>query len=344
MLGISVYFQDLDLDYLEKAKECGAEYVFTSLHIPEEDYSDLNEKLPLFLKTCHNLGLKVVPDVSPVTFEKLQIKDKDYLKLKEMGFEALRLDYGFDDYKIIKELQKDFYLMLNASVVTKDYIEGAKQAGVNLDKIALTYNFYPLTGTGLSLKAFNDKNKVFTEYGLTTQAFVCGDVLKRFPLYEGLPTVEKHRIQNPFVAAVELIHKCNVKDIFIGDSKASIKTLRNIQDYMDKKIMRIPCHLEKDFEYLYDKEIKVRKDQSETLIRLLLPRTENIPVYHNTIRRQGSIIMENVLAGRYSGEVHIAKRDLPFEARSNVIGFIHPEYIELLQEIDGTTTLVFERL
>ena len=79
MLGISVYFQDLDLDYLEKAKECGAEYVFTSLHIPEEDYSDLEEKLPLFLKTCHNLGLKVVPDVSPVTFEKLQIKDKDYL-------------------------------------------------------------------------------------------------------------------------------------------------------------------------------------------------------------------------------------------------------------------------
>ena len=39
MLGISVYFQDLDYDYLEKAAKVGAKYIFTSLHIPEEDYS-----------------------------------------------------------------------------------------------------------------------------------------------------------------------------------------------------------------------------------------------------------------------------------------------------------------
>ena len=37
MLGISVYFQDLNLKYLEEAKKCGAKYVFTSLHIPEEN-------------------------------------------------------------------------------------------------------------------------------------------------------------------------------------------------------------------------------------------------------------------------------------------------------------------
>ena len=50
MLGISVYFQDLNLKYLEEAKKCGAKYVFTSLHIPEEDYSDLDQKLPLFFR------------------------------------------------------------------------------------------------------------------------------------------------------------------------------------------------------------------------------------------------------------------------------------------------------
>ena len=37
--------------------------------------------------------------------------------------------------------------MLNASVVTKDYLEGAKKANVDFNKIALTHNFYPLTGT-----------------------------------------------------------------------------------------------------------------------------------------------------------------------------------------------------
>ncbi len=344
MLGISVYFQDLNLDYLKKASACGAEYVFTSLHIPEEDYSSLPEKLPIFLNTCQSLGLKVVPDVSPVTFEKLQIKKNDYQKLKDMGFVALRLDYGFDDYEVIKSLQKDFFLMLNASVVSKEYIEGAILAGVDLTKIALTHNFYPLTHTGLSLESFMQKNDVFNAFNLTTQAFVCGDVLKRFPLYEGLPTVEKHRTVNPYVASVELISKCHVKDIFIGDSEASITTLKNIKDYMDHHVMRIPCHLEKEYEHLYEKEIKVRKDQSESLVRLLLPRVQDVQVFHNTIRRKGSIMMCNKLAGRYSGEVHLAKCDLPFEARTNIIGFIHPEYVDLLDYIDANTTIIFERL
>lgn len=343
MLGISVYFQDLNLDYLKQASQCGAKYVFTSLHIPEEDYSSLHEKLPLFLNECQKLGLKVVPDVSPVTFEKLNIPNQDYQQLKEMGFEALRLDYGFDDYEIIKTLQKDFYLMLNASVVTKDYLEGAKKANVDFNKIALTHNFYPLTGTGLSLESFKNKNKVFQEYGLTIQAFVCGDVLKRFPLYEGLPTVEKHRYVNPYVAAVELMHDCLIDDIFIGDSEASLDTLKNIQTYQDTKKMTIKCFLEKGYDYLYNQKIKVRKDQSEYLVRLLLPRKADVEVFHNTVRHRGSIVMENKLAGRYSGEVHLVKQEMPFEARCNVIGFIHPEYIDLLEYVNETTIIVLER-
>lgn len=344
MLGISVYFQDLNLKYLEEAKKCGAEYVFTSLHIPEEDYSSLDQKLPLFLQTCRLLDLKVVPDVSPATFEKLNIAPHDYQQLKKMGFQALRLDYGFDDYEIIKELQKDFYLMLNASVVNEDYLKGAQEAGVDFQRIALTHNFYPHNETGLGLDYFKEKNKIFAQYGLTVQAFVCGDVLKRFPLYEGLPTVEKHRTMNPFVSAVELIHDCGMKDIFIGDSEASRTTLKNIKEYMDKRVMCIQCHLDKNYEYLYDRPIQVRKDQSESLVRLLLPRTPDIPIYHNTVRKRGYIVMENHLAGRYSGEVHIVKKDLPFESRVNVIGFLHPEYIDILDYIDAQTTIVFERL
>lgn len=344
MLGISVYFQDLNLNYLEEAKQCGVEYVFTSLHIPEEDYSSLDKKLPKFLEKCRSLGLKVVPDVSPITFKKLNIENQNYKKLKEMGFEALRLDYGFDDYEILKELQKDFYLMLNASVVDEKYLQGAKEAHIDFNKIALTHNFYPHKETGLGLEYFKEKNKVFKQFHLSIQAFVCGDVLKRFPLYEGLPTIEKHRTMNPYVAAVELMHDCEIEDILIGDSQASISTLKSIKEYMDSKIMRIKCHLEKDYEYLYEQKIHVRKDESTMLIRLMLPRTPNVPIFHNTIRQRGYIVMENQLAGRYSGEVHLIKKDLPFEARANIIGFIHPEYIDILDYIDGETVIVFERL
>lgn len=344
MLGISVYFQDLDLHYLQEAKKCGVKYVFTSLQIPEEDYTSLDEKLPLFLNQCQLLELQVVPDISPVTFDKLKIPNQDYQQLKNMGFKALRLDYGFDDYDIIKDLQKDFYLMLNASVIDENYLKDALDHGVDLSKIAFTHNYYPHSDTGLALKDFQEKNKIFQKYGLTIQAFVCGDVLKRFPLYEGLPTVEKHRTVNPYIASIELLQNCCVDDVFIGDSQAEMSTLQYINDYMKENIITIPCYLEKGYEYLYDQNIQVRKDQSESLIRLSLPRKPYIPIQKSTLRKRGYIVMENQLAGRYSGEVSLMKQDLSFISRTNTIGFIHPEYTDVLDFINANTKIRFVRL
>src|SRR5699024_12146026 len=97
-----------------------------------------------------------------------------------------------------------------------------------LFRSALTYNFYPHTDTGMGWTDFKRKNWMLKDYGLRTQAFVPGDALKRFPLYEGLPTVEKHRGVSPYVAAVELIHVANVDDVFIGDSKAYINNVQYI--------------------------------------------------------------------------------------------------------------------
>lgn len=54
--------------------------------------------------------------------------------------------------------------------------------------------------------------------------------------------------------------------------------------------------------------------------------------------------MQNKLAQRYSGEVSLIKSNLHFEARSNVIGFISPEYVKLLDFIDSNTKIIFRRL
>lgn len=53
--------------------------------------------------------------------------------------------------------------------------------------------------------------------------------------------------------------------------------------------------------------------------------------------------MQNKLVQRYSGEVYLIKKDLPFEARSNVIGFVSPEYVDLLDQIDDGVTVRFVR-
>lgn len=344
MLGISIYFQDLNEDYLKECAKLGVRYVFTSLHIPEEDYSDLNQKLPQFLLVCQSLGLQIVPDVSPVTFEKLNIQYGDFKSLKELGFTALRLDYGFDNIEYIQSLKKDFTLMLNASIINENIIKAIQDAGMNIQDFVLTHNFYPRTHTGLSEVDFQYKNELFHKYGMQIQAFVCGDQLKRFPLYEGLPTLEKHRDIHPYVAAVELIKKYRIQDIMIGDSQAKYETLSFIKDYMDYHIITLKVYLEKDYQH-YDQQIlECRKDHSEYAIRMNTPRVKHIDIYQNTLRRKGSITIDNCLMGRYCGEMQLIMKDLPRDARVNVIGFIHPDYIDLLQYIDEDTKIKFVSL
>lgn len=344
MLGISVYLQDLDIPYLEAAAAAGAEYVFTSLHIPEEDFSDIDEKLPQLLTTCHSLGLTLVPDVSPVTFEKLGIKNGDMAALKNLGITAVRLDYGFEEPGEVAGLQKDFQLFLNASVVTETFLTAAAEAGTDLAKIKLAHNFYPKQDTGLGTAAFQEINQGFLRRGLQVMAFVPGDRLKRFPLYQGLPTLEKHRGLHPYTAAVELMAAFGVQDVMIGDSLAHRKTLAMIARYQSEKILTLPVQLAHEAAELYDQVLDVRPDIPEKMIRLTTPRQKEIPVGKTLNRNLGTITMENRLAGRYSGEIAICRQTLPFAAESNCIGFVHPEFLPLLNWIDRQTKICFTPL
>ena len=54
--------------------------------------------------------------------------------------------------------------------------------------------------------------------------------------------------------------------------------------------------------------------------------------------------MENAYARRYGGEVYLVKRSLGARARSNVIGFVDPSYVGVLDHIDAETDIVLERL
>lgn len=341
MLGISSYFQDLDYDYLKKASEIGARYLFTSLHIPEEDLSHLPKTLPVFLKKCKEYNLDLVPDISPLTLEKLGIENNDYTQLKEMGFKVLRLDFGFDDFETVKMLLEDFDLMLNASVVDEQYIMDGIEAGLDFSRISMLHNFYPKQETGLSFDYFSELNLVFEKYELPISAFVPGDLIKRYPMYEGLPTIERHRCIHPYVAAVQLMSQYGVRDIYIGDSSAKFETLQYIVDYMDNGVIHLPIIVESAYRDMFLSDFTIRKDLSETIVRLTTPRVENVPVFNNIKRPKGSLTVDNFLAKRYSGEMQIAKIDLPMDARVNVVGYIHPEFVELVNYIGRDTVIRF---
>lgn len=340
MLGISAYFQDLDYTYLERASEIGAKYLFTSLHIPEEDYSDVDEKMPKLIEKCLEFGISLIPDISPRTFEKLKVKNSDFNALKKLGFDTLRLDYGIEDFSLLKELLQDFKLILNASTINEKYIVDAKTAGIDFNNISLMHNFYPKIDTGISPDFFKSLNDVFLKYDIHIMAFIPGDDLKRFPLYEGLPTLEVHRHKNPMVSAIELIKVYGINDVLIGDSRAKLSTLESIQEYMSSHTLRIPAYFEPEFYNLY-RTFNLRVDLADKVVRLAVQRSQGIDVFYNNQRKRGSITIENRLAGRYCGEMQITKIDMQMSRTANVVGFIHPDYVELLDYLDRDTKIEF---
>lgn len=344
MFGISVYLSDIDETYIKKAAECGAKYIFTSLHIPEEDLSELDKNLPYFLQLAKQHNLSIIPDISPYTFEKLGLENNDFEGLKALGFNLVRLDFGFEDVNTVMEITKYFDVVLNASLVNAAYLKQLDEVGFDFNAIYLMHNFYPLQDTGLNDSYFESLNDVHKQYPVKRMAFVAGDKKRRLPLYEGLPTLERHRYTNPYVAAIEMYIKHDIQVILIGDNQAKYSTLEFIHEYINNNILTVPAHFENDYESMYNQVFDIRQDDAESLIRLKTPRVKDIDIISNSMRKQGNIIMMNALAGRYSGEVQIVTKDMPYTSRTNNIGWIHPEFIELLQYINYETKVRFIKI
>lgn len=340
MIGISIYLSDIDYNYLDKVTQIGIRFMFTSLQIPEENIPNIYETISQILSYSRKHNISLIPDVSPDTFTKLGLKENDFLGLKKLGMDTIRLDYGFESLDL-GMLSDMFTLVINASVIDEEFILKMQKQGVDTSKILAMHNYYPKTETGLDADYFLHLNKIYEKYDIHTLAFVEGDVKKRFPLFEGLPTLEIHRGVNPYVAGLDLMNKYKITDVVIGDNQASVESLRLLKEYEVKNIITIPVIWDKEYRELLNTELKVRKDISTPIIRLNTPRIPNVRPTHTGIRSRGSITIENDLAGRYGGEVHILKKDMPVSKQSNVIGYIHPAYLGVIDILQSQDTILF---
>lgn len=340
MIGISSYFQDLNIEYIEEAIKCGVTHIFTSLVVLEEDYSDLKEKLGTVLALTKKYGVTLIPDISPITLKKLDIDSIE--EIKSYGFDAIRIDGGFGTLEESKKLIELFEVYLNASDVKVDFINQLRDAGCNMGKISVLHNFYPRLYTGLNKEHFVQINKDFKSLGLKVAAFVQGDVKLRGPVYEGLPTLEKHRGVHPFVACVELLNSY-VDDVYVGDNEASIESIKMMINYSKNSIISLKAILDEEYNDLYDKEIPIRRDITDHLIRLSFGRGHYKDIkQHRTLNRlKGSITIDNNLSGRYVGEINIVKDTVPADGKINIIGHIYPEYLEILNYINRDAIIKF---
>ena len=305
--------------------------VFLSLHISEEfdeHYCRRAEAL------CHSLaeqGFRVIADVSVKTLAQFGCGNLVALAEK-LRLWALRIDYGFSKEEIAAMAGK-MPIVLNASTTT---VEDARAIAKGGSQVFAMHNFYPRPESGLDEDYLLETTRALQEAGLKVLAFIPGDALRRGPLHEGLPTLEKHRNVLPSAAFADLALRFGMDEIFLADPGISEAEAARIDRFCREDILSIPARLEGGYEHLYDRVFTCRIDSPSALVRFQESRIyscqgDTVTPGSCTERRRGTITIDNQNYGRYSGELMLVRKDLPADPRVNVIGTV-PENAHLLMD------------
>lgn len=347
-LGLELSLKE-NLEYMREAKINGFTEIFTSIHIPEADYEVIKSDIKILLNEAKELDMSVSVDISPNTFDLLEIEKNNFKELKEYGIGTVRLDFGYSIDEIAKLTNNDYGLeiQLNASTLNKDMLIELESKRANFNNLTACHNYYPREDTGISEKLFLQRNKEFKKRGIKISAFIPSHHRKRGPVYEGLPTLEKHRWKNPYESAKHLF--CLGTDtVYFGDLKASKEELFNIGKIKTPFEFRIIFRtLNEDIkEYVLNTILSQRMDEAENVIRIEESRYyfgKNRPVEKEciAIRPVGTITIDNKDYLRYMGEIQITKVDLGYDDRVNIIGYIIEEDLFLLDYIKGGDKLNF---
>lgn len=328
MLGFSLYFEK-DENIIEKLNEYqGYDLFFTSLHYPSDD--EIFKNFINLYQVSKDLDFDICVDINNETLEKFpQLADMDLI---------LRLDFGFSIEKI-KSLSKKTRLAINASTVNYQDLKKLSDNGVDMEQVIGWHNYYPLDFSALGRKYFQEQNNLFRKFNMKTAAFVPGDKNLRGPVYEGLPSLEDHRYQNPYISMVDLRRTYSI-DICLQGEEVNHEDQVYIKNFFKKDLISLPVKFNEDFNYL--DEIELRPDISDYILRNNRIKRDVPPLKARSINR-GHILLCNNLSGRYAGEIEIARKDLGVLEDRNVVGRVDKRYLKLLDYIKGGDRIVFDR-
>ncbi|MGX7172831.1 DUF871 domain-containing protein [Enterococcus ratti] len=340
MFGFSVFLnQSFNTDkkeYIRKMANRGFKGIFTSLQIPEENSKTYKKYLTFLGEQARINHLDLMVDVSLKSLEKAGFSLADLKSIKSLGVTGLRIDEGIENRKIA-ELSKYMRVGLNASTITQQDVNELKNYQANFTKLEAWHNYYPRPETGVSQEFFQEKTTWLKNLGLKTVAFVPGDQNLRQPLFEGLPTLEKHRYQLPLASALELF-SMRIDSVYIGDEGLETKSLQQFKVYAKSHRILLYATVLPRYEQWVLRTHVNRKDVARDVFRSEQARLWNLPtiVPENCVERIiGSITLDNERYGRYMGELQITKTNLPANKKVNVVGKIREKDCILLNYLNS---------
>ncbi|MFC0235633.1 DUF871 domain-containing protein [Fictibacillus phosphorivorans] len=335
--GISIYLSESDTfnkNWMEKAAIKGFQYIFTSLHIPEEKDVDYVKQVKWLGKTAQKFHMEVMADVSPASLERLGLSFNELPSLTDWGISGIRVDYGFTA-KQIAWLSHHLKVGLNASTIDEEELKKLMDEGLQPNQTEAWHNFYPKPYTGISKQSLYERNALFHRYGIKTMGFIQGDEQLRGPLHLGLPTIENHRHVSPALAALEL-QEMNTDKICVGDLSLTNKTLQELKFLMEGTVP-LYADLNKGYETFGNMVHTNRMDAAEYVIRSVESRHQpshfQSEAHELDVFNEGTITVENELYGRYAGELQICLKDIPADTKTNVAGRIKEESLSLMKKV-----------
>ena len=339
--GISIYLSsdpEKNEEVIHKAKAAGVSYGFSSLHIPEEEYSDYKEKVLSLLKLCSHAGISLTMDVDNETPSRLGVKRME--DLTQYGVESIRLDYGFSDEEIVA-LSRSFNIVWNASTVSLSDVRKWEKMGADLSRFTACHNFYPKPYTGLSFDMVKEINQRLKQFGFVTEAFVPGDGILRGPLFEGLPTIEDHRNKKEKVLENMLeLYRADCDVVLVGDVDLTENSWKSLKAASDGIIPIRAMFYEGASDIANEICGKINHDRPDSgsfVIRSVESREwflkKDIPPRNTIPCEAGSICISNDDYLRYKGELEICRCERPADERVNVIGKVIDEDLGLLPYI-----------
>ena len=331
-LGYSLYLSTFaaQCPALRGQADTGAP-VFLSLHISEEFDDTFCARAEEACHTLADMGFRIIADVSVKTVAQFGCTDLTELAEK-LRLWALRIDYGFSLPEITAMAEK-MPIVLNASTTTEEDARAIAAKGKN---VMAMHNFYPRPETGLDEDYLRETTEALRKAGLKVLAFIPGDTQKRGPVFEGLPTLEAHRKILPSAAFVDLAQSYGIDGIFVGDPGISQRETERINCFCEEGILCIPCEIDEKWHQLYNQIYTCRPDSPKWLVRFQESRVyscqgQTVAPQNCTARRAGSLTIDNLRYGRYSGEIQMIRSDLKADSRVNVIGRV-PENACLLMD------------
>ena len=312
-IGMKEYSYKDNLEYLKMLKENGVEDIFISaLHVGDKpgNLADLTK----LINAGNKLGLRFTMDVDKKVLAKYKLPTNVY---------AYRLDYGFSANEIAEMINEGkYHVELNASITEKQLLDELVTLGVDLTELRVSHNFYPKPYTGLSQDSILEKNNMYKQYGLNVLAFVPSSNMHRGPVYEGLCTIEDHRHCH-LMASLSEMAKLNVDNVCFGDAYASAEEVKMAQDFnIDQVCLPVAIYkgvskLEKE---LLEKVHENRFDQSVYFLRSSNRTKQVVKPFNNVIRKPLDVTIDNKGFDIYQGEVSIVTKEMPKDARVNVVG------------------------